>query len=237
MKHALTDKELDHLLRFVGYGRLDSDIWFLGMEEGVKKGATVSENIQNIRARLKFRQVEDCRDAHEILDITMHHSGKKKIQSTWRGMCYIMLRLEDRAADRESIRNYQANSLGRAQGNTLLVELMPIPKSKIASWDYENFIPQFTSATDYYRTTKPRRIQYLRQLLSQHHPKVIIGYGKEFWNDYKALFPALNFSKERCFEVAYNEKMLVVLTDHFVARSMNGKFDDIVSIINARSIL
>ncbi len=33
MGSPLTDSELDHLLNFIGYGTLDADVWFLGMEE------------------------------------------------------------------------------------------------------------------------------------------------------------------------------------------------------------
>jgi hypothetical protein len=31
----LTNQQLDHLLTFIGYGRLDAPIWFLGMVEPV----------------------------------------------------------------------------------------------------------------------------------------------------------------------------------------------------------
>ena len=30
---ALLNNELEHLLNFIGYGRLDTPVWFLGMEE------------------------------------------------------------------------------------------------------------------------------------------------------------------------------------------------------------
>ena len=33
MMEPLTDAELDQLLDFIGYGSLDADVWFLGMEE------------------------------------------------------------------------------------------------------------------------------------------------------------------------------------------------------------
>jgi hypothetical protein len=34
LKTVLTDTELEHLLNFIGYGKLSADVWFLGMEEG-----------------------------------------------------------------------------------------------------------------------------------------------------------------------------------------------------------
>jgi len=30
----LTDAQLNHLLAFIGYGSLQADVWFVGMEEG-----------------------------------------------------------------------------------------------------------------------------------------------------------------------------------------------------------
>lgn len=224
MTTEIKDHELEHLLNFVGYGKLDAEVWFLGMEEA---GGGES----NIRARLKFRTVEDCAEAHHILGITKHHIGKKIIQRTWRGMCYIMLRLEGKEVDTESIRNYQADYLGRFKGNSLLTELLPIPKPRISDWGYENLFPQYSSRDEYYLTVKPRRVNYLQKLIDDHHPKTVIGYGKKYWKDYQELFPTLQFSKHGQFMVAKDTDLVIVLTDHFTARTMNGKLDEVVSII------
>ena len=224
MNTALIDSELEHLLNFVGYGTLSANVWFLGMEEA-------GGGEENICSRLNFRQVEDCADAHRILGITKHHLGKRVIQRTWWGMCYIMLRLEGKEPDTESIRNYQADYLGRFQGSSLLCELMPIPKPSISQWGYEELIPQFASSDEYYRVVMPRRVGYLQQLLSEHRPKIVIGYGKRYWKNYKKLFGNLEFSKSGQFLVARDRSTAVVLTDHLAARTMNGKFDDVVALV------
>jgi hypothetical protein len=230
MTSPLTDTELDHLLNFVGYGTLNADVWFLGMEEG-------GGGEENVRARLKFRPVEDCMEAHKILGILKFHTGNRVIQSTWRGMCYVMLRLEGKPVDRESIRNYQADYLGRFQGNTLLCELMPLPKPSIHSWDYGTLLPQFRSADHYYRIVKPRRISYLHGLIQEYHPKVVIGYGqgtaKSFWQAYCELFPHMHFYPNGQFLVGRDSRTMVVLTDHFTSRTMNGKLDEVVSIVKS----
>lgn len=224
MPTPLTTTELEHLLNFVGYGELDADVWFLGMEEA-------GGGEENLRARLKFRAVEDCAEAHQILGIRKHHWGKKIIQRTWRGMCYIMLCLAGQETTTENIRNYQADQLGRFGHNSLLCELTPIPKPSIGSWGYEELIPQYASAADYYSTVLPRRHKYLRELLSKHSPKVVIGYGKKYWPDYQRLFPDLEFSARGQFSVGKSNTCTVVLTDHLTARSMNGKLDQVVKII------
>lgn len=226
MVQPLTDEQLGYLLGFVGYGNLYGDVWFLGMEEA-------GGGEDNIRTRLKFQTVEDCAEAHKLLGVTKLHWGKRTIQRTWRGMCYIMLELQGEEPTTTNIRNYQAEQLGRFGGNTLLTELMPIPKPKIREWEYEKLMPQFSSREDYYRQVKPRRVKYLRSLIDQNKPKVIIGYGKGFWNEYKNLFQRFHFLSEDQFEIAFDGATLVILTGHFTARTMNGKFDKIVSIIKS----
>jgi len=225
MTKSLTNSELDHLFNFIGYGRLEADVWFIGMEEA-------GGGEDNLRKRLKFRQVEDCAEAHKILGITKHHWGKKTIQRTWWGMCYVMLSLEGKETDTESIRNYQAENLGRFNGSTLLCEMMPIPKHNVGSWGHEELIPQFDSREDYYRVVKPKRIRFLRYLLREHHPKIVICYGKKYWSDFQELFEGICFQSKGQFKVGKGHGMTVVLTDHFTSRTMNGKFDKVVKLIS-----
>lgn len=113
MAKPLTDREIEKLFDFVGYGTLDADVWFLGMEEA-------GGGEDNIRTRVDFEPVEDCAAAHQKLGVLELHTGKRKIQRTWRGMCYIMLALEGKEPHTEEIRSYQAEHLGRFGGNTLL---------------------------------------------------------------------------------------------------------------------
>jgi hypothetical protein len=191
----------------------------------------------NLRTRLNFQPVMDNAKAHEIFGWTRHHKGKRTIQPTWRGMCCIMLRLQGIAPTRHNIRTYQAEQLGRTHGNTLLTELMPIPKPKVGHWPYGELMPQFASREAYYAAVKPQRIKLLRELVDTHQPKVVIGYGKGFWSSYKAVFAPMTFARQGQFDVGTGGKTLVILTHHFTARTMNGKFADVASIIKNRGVL
>jgi hypothetical protein len=84
-----------------------------------------------------------------------------------------MLKLNDQPVDPESIRRYQAESLGRFGGQTLLAELMPIPKPGIGAWGYESLIPQFRSREDYCQQIKPRQLALLQGLLREHRPRQV----------------------------------------------------------------
>lgn len=53
-----TDKETERLLKFIGYGNLKADFWFIGMEEA-------GGGLDNLKKRLKFENVMDCKEAHK----------------------------------------------------------------------------------------------------------------------------------------------------------------------------
>lgn len=225
MTTRFEDDELERLLKFIGYGTLNADVWFLGMEEA-------GGGYENLRQRLKFEEVEDCANAHRLLGITKHHEGKRIIQPTWAVMCRIMLSLENQEVNAESVRNYQAEMLGRRDGRTLLTELLPIPKPNIKHWDYGEIFPMFESREHYYETIKPERIEYLKNIIDTNKPKTVIGYGKEYWADYKRLFPKHSqYELVNSFEIAKNQDTLVILTHHLPTIKMNGKFREIANII------
>ncbi len=87
---------------------------------------------------------------------------------------------------------------------------------------------------EYYETIKPRRVEYLRGLITAHIPKVVIGYGKAFWHDYRALFEGCEFMQEDQFQKAVSNNTLVILTGHVTARIMNDRFDKILNLIKSR---
>lgn len=220
----INSAELQHLLGFIGYGDKDADLWFLGMEEG---GGGES----NIRARLSFKPFEDNYEAHKKLGILKFHEGKRIIQRTWRGMSLLSLLISERPTDTESIREHQAEVLGRLGSNTLLCELMPIPKASIGTWGYEKLIPQFESRESYYAEVMPKRIPLLRDLYHNCRPKIVIAYGKGFWDSYKKIFTGAVFVKNGEFEVGCTDYGVIVLCSHFTARSMNGMLPELAEII------
>ncbi|MBN28047.1 MAG: hypothetical protein CL578_23815 [Alteromonadaceae bacterium] len=220
------NSEIDHLLNFVGYGDKNADTWFLGMEEG-------GGGEESLRARLGFSQFEDNYEAHKKLGILKFHEGKRSIQRTWRGMSVLSLMLDDKPFDTEAVRQHQAELLGRAGSNTLLCELMPLPKASIGSWGYEKLIPQFASRESYYKTVMPGRITLLQALYAEHRPSVVVAYGKAFWSSYKQVFRDVTFTQDDGFEIGRTEQGVIVLCGHFTARTMNGKLPGLAAKIKA----
>lgn len=224
MNKPLTQKQLDHVMDFIGYGRLDADIWFFVMEES-------GGSEENIRARLKFEQLEDLATTRQIPDTSNQHTA-------WRGMCEIMLRLDGKTPDAESLLAYQSDHLGNRKGATLLCALIPIPQSYSAGWAYPKLLPQFASQQACAEALKPERLDLFRKLVEEHNPKIAIGIGKEHWADYQELFNQFKFSEHDQFLMGWDTDTVVILTDHFEAPEMEGKFGELVAIIreNALSI-
>jgi len=235
MSNPLTDDQLKHLLNFVGYGRKDAEVWFLGMEEGCVVDKELRE--KHLFIRLKFDEFEDCKEAHKELDITKYHYGTKTCQRTWWRMCRIMLGIEDSEIDIEALRNYQAEKLGQSDGNTLLCELMPIPNRGINEWEYKELLPQYKNRKDYYEKVKPCRIEKLRKLFKEYPPKIVVAYGSTFWKDYEELFKEFRFEKREPFKVAQSENTVILLTPHFVSIQMNGQIEKLVSLIKEKKII
>lgn len=106
---------------FIGYGRIDAPVVFLGMEEG---GPSEDEPLKaDLIKRSSYRQVEEL------------GGGWHTIQRTWWVMCMTMLRRSGTfPPTRQAILEYQSNALGKAAGDTLLAELMSYPKPSVATW-------------------------------------------------------------------------------------------------------
>lgn len=212
---AFSEEEVKKLTSFIGYGNLHGKVWFIGMEEG-------GGDEENLHSRLNFENVEDCRDAMKKLEIFDWHWGTQKIQRTWRGMCYIMLVLANISPSKENIRKYQVEKLGRKNCDTLLTELMPLPKPNLGSWTYRELFPQFVSLKKYYSEVKPNRIKMFRNLFATHNPELVVCYGKKYWSDFMQFFPLTKFKSENgSFYTANTNETKIFLTDHFTSRTMN----------------
>lgn len=212
-----------HLESFLGYGRLDAPVWFVGMEEG-------GGGPENIRARLQFKDVEDCAGAHERLSLPQYHRAERPvIQRTWGQMARFMLHLQGREASADEVRAYQANQLGRSSGESMLMELMPIPKPSLKhSATYDGLLPQYADG-EYCDGVRRRRIRVLQQLLERHRPRVVVCYGKSYWEHFESLFPCARFQSFAAdettpeFQLAARDGQAVLLAHHLVAKTMNGK--------------
>ncbi len=224
MNKTITEKELDSLLNFVGYGRLDADIWFLGMEES-------AANLKTIRDRQKFQQVEDSLEAQNILGLSPNQFEYENLQNAWSGMSEIMLRLEEKPVTPENLHKYRQESLGRSDGSTLLCEFLPLPMPAGTDWAYESLLPDYPSREAYIEWLKPLRFELFRELVNQNLPKVIICFGRQAWPVYQELFKDFKLSPNGDFEMGWQTDTVVILCDHLAGEAMQGKLEDLLRLI------
>ena len=260
----LTQEQVDVLCSFEGFGRFDAPVWFLGMEEA-------GGNPELLHRRSTWNSVMDLRDAHiNSLGITKHHEGTVALQSTWRRMCALMVlakrpelfpikkELSEKKHNelKDALKRYQANSLGRTTGNaeTMLCELLPMPKPAENIYGMEDVLPMWKSHEDYKQGVLPNRKKLLARRIAEHRPEVVVAYGKKFWPDYKEIFPNTSFlpaSEEqrdllpswfprgnipdsKCSKILFGffeERTLVVLVHHFVVIRSNLQISELANFL------
>ena len=121
----LSRKEKSRLLRFLGYGRLKADLWFVGQEEGSPERRKGLEGELEIRAT-RFREIMDLRKAQDLLGRPFTPDRKFRTQ-TWSWMARFALALleHDKAwmSGKDKARHYIRERLGlrrSKRGNTFL---------------------------------------------------------------------------------------------------------------------
>jgi hypothetical protein len=196
--HKLSKDELDRVLKFEGYGSKTAPYWFLGIEEG---GGSIEQ--LRVRARL-FAPVEDlCSALSKLGLVEMMH----RHVPTWRVMSKLIMAMQGTSGWEEtsSAREYQATRLGRADGDTFLTELLPLPSRSTGVWPYPSIFP---TRADYYEAVRPGRIGWLRSEISAHRPRFVICYGKGNWRHHQNIFSDVEFRPE------LNEKIRIGQREH-----------------------
>jgi hypothetical protein len=184
----LDDKLLERFMKnFLGYGDINADVWFVGMEEG---GGDTEENV---RRRLETweargcRSIEDLAEYHQGIGDTKHFDGRKPpIQRTWAKICRMYLAQGARSPTFEEIRSFQKSNLGRGSSATCLLELMPLPSPSISDWRYGEWsgIGYLNTRDSYVKEVKPKRVDLLRRTIAQRAPKCVAFYGMKYRNDW-----------------------------------------------------
>jgi hypothetical protein len=185
---------------FFGYGNLESEVWFIGMEEG--GGDSLADIARRLEVwhELKKPSVADLFEFHNRLGIVEYFSGTNpKLQATWKMLARYALSYEGVATDSKSIRCFQANRLGRKNSNNCLLELLPLPSPSTNHWLYSEFtdMPELESRSQYRRIMIPRRIEQLREMIDRHKPTVVVFYGKT----YEAYWMEISGSSDNWHEI------------------------------------
>jgi hypothetical protein len=170
----------DFMHGFHGYGGYDAKYWFVGLEEG--GASSVDDLAKRIAAwrRLGSAETEDLYEFHREIGFTGWFGASPKRQATWARLVQIVLMAEGRRCEAQDIVRYQADNLGRVDGETLLSEALPLPAKNLTTWYAEAVdLPELRSRREYTRVTRPPRIAHLKQRISEKQPRSVIFYGAQ----------------------------------------------------------
>ena len=206
---------------FVGFGRPDAPVIFIGMEEGLNDAEALDEDL-GIRSRYD-QPIMDLKDAHLGIAGTEKYFDPDRAprQPTWRVMADLMLRRSGNnaptGADR---RRYRALDLGRSHGGSLLTELLPYPHPKRSNWLYSRF-GKYQTREEYTREMLPRRRTLLRSVIASAPCELIVCYGKGNWPEFQDLFDDVLWADIGPFRVGGEGGARIVLTTHFSGYGFN----------------
>ena len=210
---GLSKEELERALKFEGYGNKSAPFWFIGMEEG-------GGSIEQLRKRVRqYDSVEYLHGSPAKIGL----ETKYLHVPTWRVMSKLIMAMQGTRGWQEtsSAREYQASKLGRADGDTFLTELMPLPSPSIGVWPYGSFWP---SREEYYEEVRPGRIKWLRSEVSECQPRYVICYGKGNWPNYEEIFSGVEFMPElnEKIKTGQNEHSKILLLPFFSYRYVSA---------------
>lgn len=167
------------LYNWLGYGNINSPIWFIGTEEGgaeIWRNKTLSLE-QSLKIRASFELSMDQKKVWEE-DYQIPLSSFKG-PTVWRFIAAFMIALEGKhpGDNRDLVTRFMANELGVLAGNHFLCEFLPLPKKKKKI--IEPYQGIWSNINDYYSEVKEKRFQLISLALNDN-PKVslIISYEK-----------------------------------------------------------
>ena len=190
MKTMLTIDLIENRINhFWGYGNLQSDIWFVGMEEGFHGSL---EDLNNRFQKTKNKNVIDIKD--DMIGVKDHikwFNNNSNLQKTWHKLIFILLTLrskENTAID--DLKHFQRNEFARLNSDHCSLEFMPLPSKSVnpRDWMYKQFgVDYLKNRKEYTKKIMPLRISLFKKIISQYKPKIIIFYSLSYLDKWKEI--------------------------------------------------
>lgn len=85
------------------------------------------------------------------------------------------------ANNKQMLRDYQVQRLGRSNDETCLLELLPLPSPNTSSFIYKDWdiIPNNEDRDSYTKSLIQERIKQIRALIAQYKPKYVVMYSTD----------------------------------------------------------
>ena len=173
---------------FLGYGNINGDICFIGLEEGIG----VSGKLLEEKPDLGFKEVnkilstwKTLGESHLVDGKEFHlktndlwHKETSAIQKTWEGIIRTILSYENQDLSHTNILNFQINRLGRKNENHSLIELRPLPSKSLrgSEWFYKSFskLNYLNTKKNYEDYITKKRIEIIQNFIKVSSFKFIV---------------------------------------------------------------
>jgi hypothetical protein len=224
----LDDQLLEAFMNvFYGFGNYQARYWFVGMEEGGGNTLDAISKQLEIWDKWGRKELIDVAEYAREMNITRWYGDRPKLQPTWKPLIRIFLTAEGQSADAETMRQYQKNVWGTAEGNTCLLELLPLPAPSISSWLYREIstLPYLTSRKAYREYVMPLRIAHLQNRIRQYQPEAVIFYGSGYDSHWKTIAEIDSWEKQpEGVSFAVNNSIIFISSKHPVAHGATNEY-------------
>lgn len=230
----------DYMVTFYGYGNYSGDYWFIGKEEG--GGETIEDNLARIQAwqDMGKNEIEDLFEYHDRINEQRWFGEFPPSQSTWRQLIrFLIVSKSGHLANISEIRKYQGTKLGRRQGETCLLELLPLPSRSTGKWLYadRSDLHYLKSREGYREEVVGPRVIHIQERIQQYKPKIVLFYSTSAWyvEKWKAIadvrFMELNNGE---FQIGQNDNTVFMITKHSTAfGNMNEHFEKAGTLVRS----
>jgi hypothetical protein len=173
---------LEYIQTFLGFGQSRASLWFIGLEQG--GGSDLPELRRRLRAwhRLDRAPLIDLEQYHALIAEPRWFGEHAKIQPTWGKLVRVTLARQGLVGvNRDQVRHYQAEQLGRAEGDTVIADLMPLPCPRVGQWPWTSLsheLRELRSRAAYLRAFRGKRVEALRAAVERFRPEVVVFLGE-----------------------------------------------------------
>jgi len=161
------------------------------------------------------------------MNITRWYGDRAKLQPTWKHLIRIYLTAEGQPTDAEMMREFQKKVWGTKEGDTCLLELLPLPAPSIASWLYGEIstLPYLASRKTYREYVTPLRIAHLQNRIRFYRPKAVIFYGSGYDSHWKRIAGIDSWEKSsEGVLLGVNNSTLFISSKHPVAHGATNEY-------------
>jgi hypothetical protein len=197
------------------------------LEEG---GGGTAEEIERRIAAWHQRgesELEDLVEYHEAIGVIRHFGAQPALQSTWAKLIRILYALGGHTPTHDDLRRFQADRFGRRNGDTALLELLPLPSPGTNRWPYAQItkIQHLATREEYVAHVAPLRVRRLRERFATHRPRFVIFYGAAYlsWWSRIAAVP-LVIDSNTGFAIAVREDTTFAVAKHPAARGLTTEY-------------